>query len=511
MLRKSVDHNLAGGLAGIAALAPRTSPLAFRIPPAMVFAAATAGAWLIYSYGYIEDDAFIHLEFARSVSEGRGFSFNGQHVNGDTAPLWVLLLTAIHAVGFGWIAAAKTLAGIGVFSTMSAVWCICLDLAGKGAEHRYLPIFGLLVTSLNPYFVHWSFAGMEAVTALGISIWAIWAAFPANGMTWPRLWTGVSAVSLAPLLRPELVFLVAITGPALLYRGWRLSANSSTGQRLFVFVLLAAAMAIPTLLWCAYAFHAFGSLVPTTNAAKRGGDFIAVAKQLVGVYLVGFATILAAFPLVVKRLRRPGIPAALWILLLWPLACAAFYLIDRTAVQTRYCLLSMPSLAIAVLWLLEESVPRVWANRVVAVMVAVSMATVALIVFPHVTNKVKLVKNVSAAAQFIRNNLPANAPVAVYSIGQFAFDGRHPLIDIGGITRPDVLPILGDLPATIRWAKAQGARYYIGGDPPEPDAVTVYSFAEPFVGWTFTHSRYATSTTTAIYRFDDARGSSGNR
>jgi hypothetical protein len=511
MLRRSVNHNLAGRHAEIADIAPSASPITSGIAPTSLILGAAVIGWLIYSYGYIEDDAFIHLEFARSVSEGLGFSFNGQHVNGDTAPLWVLLLAAIHALGLGWIAAAKSLAGIGVVLTMSGVWRICRDLAAQSARHRHLALFALLVTSLNPYFVHWSFSGMEAITALGVSIWAIWAAFPVSSNDWRRVWTGVLAVALAPLLRPELVLLAAITGPALLYRGWRLSAHSSDGQRLLSMALLAAVMAVPTLLWCGYALHSFGSLVPTTNAAKRGGNLVAVATKLISVYLVGFAAILATLPFVIKRLTKPGVPTAIWVLLLWPLACVAFYLVDHTAVQTRYCLLSMPSLAIAVLWLLEESTPPNRAQGVAAIIVALSVATVALIVFPHVANKVKLVRNVSAAAEFIRDKLPPDAPVAVYSIGQFAFEGRHPLIDIGGITRPDVLPNLGELPTTIRWAKAQGARYYIGGDPPESNAAPVFSFTEPFLGWTFRRSRYATSTTTGIYRFDDTPTPSGDR
>jgi hypothetical protein len=275
--------------------------------------------------------------------------------------------------------------------------------------------------------------------------------------------------------------------------------------------LLAALMALPTLMWAAYAFQSFGSVVPTTNAAKRGGNLLAVLAKLIPVYLVGFAAILATLPFVVKRLGRPGVPAAIWVLLLWPLACCAFYLVDHTAVQTRYCLLSMPSLAMAVLWLLEESAPPILARRVAAMMVAISVATVALIVFPHVANKVRLVRNVSSAAEFIRDEVPADSPVAVYSIGQLAFEGRHPLIDIGGITRPDVLPNLGDLPATIRWAKAQGARYYIGGDPPDSTAVRVFSYSEPFLGWTFSRSKYATSTTTGIYRLEGASTSSDSR
>ena len=48
--------------------------------------------WFMHARGYWEDDAWIHLEFARSLSRGHGFEFNGQVVYGDTSPLWVWLL-----------------------------------------------------------------------------------------------------------------------------------------------------------------------------------------------------------------------------------------------------------------------------------------------------------------------------------------------------------------------------------------------------------------------------------
>ena len=53
--------------------------------------------WFIHAWHYWEDDAYIHLEFARNVAAGHGFAFNGRVVAGDTAPLWVLLLAGVHA------------------------------------------------------------------------------------------------------------------------------------------------------------------------------------------------------------------------------------------------------------------------------------------------------------------------------------------------------------------------------------------------------------------------------
>jgi hypothetical protein len=368
----------------------------------------------------------------------------------------------------------------------------------------------LLVISVNPYFVHWAFSGMEAVAALGVSLWAIWAAFSPTDLRWRRTWTGAAMLSFAPLLRPELVLLGAITGPALLYQAWRLESKSKLARRVFLLMSLGVLMALPTLLWAAYAIHSFGAIVPTTNAAKRGGGFVSVAIQLASVYLVGFGMTLAVVPFCAKRLMKPRVPVIVWVLVLWPFACAVFYLVDHASVQTRYCLLSMPCLDIAALWLLAEVRSPAWARSGYAALMIVSVAELALIVFPHVANKVTLVKNVSSAAQFIRDTLPPGAPVAVYGIGQFAFESRHPLIDIGGITRPGVLPYLNDLPASIRWAKSQGAQYYIGGDPPEHDAVQVFRYSVPFLGWSFDRSKYDTATFSGIYRFAAASPKPGS-
>jgi hypothetical protein len=63
--------------------------------------------WFVHAWHYWEDDAYIHLEFARSLAAGRGFTFNNRVVAGDTAPLWVFLLAATHTLIPGWLVADK--------------------------------------------------------------------------------------------------------------------------------------------------------------------------------------------------------------------------------------------------------------------------------------------------------------------------------------------------------------------------------------------------------------------
>lgn len=80
------------------AFAPTPDLCKYFIPALYAFVAVWLVAWFIYGYSYWEDDAFIHLEFARSVAEGRGFAFDGLVTYGDTSPLWVLLLAGAHAL-----------------------------------------------------------------------------------------------------------------------------------------------------------------------------------------------------------------------------------------------------------------------------------------------------------------------------------------------------------------------------------------------------------------------------
>jgi hypothetical protein len=460
---------------------------------------ATA-CWFVFSYGYIEDDAFIHLVFARSLAEGRGFAFNGLVTNGDTAPIWPMLLAGIHALGVSWIGAAKLACALGFMAAVSGIWVLARDLAAGRSEQRWLPVASVLVTVVNPFFVHWSFSGMEAVTALAVSLWTIRLVFIGNPAI-ARCIVAAVLLALGPLLRPELLLLAAVAGPALLFRRWQSYGQLPLSRRLVEAVALSILMALPVLLWAGYALGTFGAIVPNTNLAKRAGADAGLALRLASVYALGFPVTLLLLPVVtLPRLGRGQFPAAITVLLLWPLACVAFYLANHTDVQTRYCLLSMPSMSIAVLWLLgAANRPRIFAGAVVA-MVSGAAVVIAAIVVPHVANKERYGQALSQVAACLREQIPPQSKVAIFAIGQVAFESRHPLVDVGGITDRSVIPYLGDFDATLHWAKRQGARYYVTGGPPEPGAVPVFTMSVPFLGWTFRHSSYSSQQLLGIYR-----------
>jgi hypothetical protein len=460
-------------------------------------------AWAWFSYGYVEDDAFIHLEFARSVASGLGFAFAGTVTNGDTSPLWVLFITLIHACGVEWVASVKVACTAGLALAISGAWRLASDLPRERPAHDLLPLATVAVTLLNPYFVHWSFSGMEATAALGLTFWVVWAVFLETLTVRRALFAGI-LLAVGPLLRPELLLFAGLLGPALLWRFWRAQETESRGFRLGIGTGLALLMVVPVCLWCGYALHAFGSVVPNTNLAKRGGAIGQIALRLLPVYVMGFPVTLLLLPFA-GALGMSGrkTPGAIWALLLWPTACIAFYLANHTMVQTRYCLLSMPSMSIAVLWLLGRvTSPRQLAGAAAAMLLA-SVFVVVSIVIPHIRNKEELRDDFSAVSTFIRERLPPREPVAVFAIGQIEFESRHPLVDVGGITQPAVVPYLGDSSATLRWARSQGARYFAGSTSPEADAVPVFVVKVPYIGWTFQHASYLGTESYGVYRLPD--------
>jgi hypothetical protein len=364
-----------------------------------------------------------------------------------------------------------------------------------------VPFAAVAVTVLSPYFAHWSFSGMEATAALGLSLWAVWAVF-IGSLTHRRALFAASLLALGPLLRPELLVFAALVAPVLLWRLWLAQDGKSVMRRLVFCAALGILMLIPLCAWCWYALHAFGSVIPNTNMAKRGGGaFGELASRLMQVYAMGFPVTLLLLPFaLVLGMWRRNTPAAIWALLVWPAGCALFYLVDHTLVQTRYCLLSMPSASIAVLWLLARVSRPARFAAVTAAMLVASLLTIMWIVVPHVHNKAVLREKFSAVSTFIRDKIPAQEPVAILAIGQIEFESRHRLVDLGGITEPAVDPYLSDRVAVLRWAKTRGARYFVGNNSPEQGATAEFDVDVPYIGWTLRHAQYRDTEPYGVYR-----------
>jgi hypothetical protein len=449
--------------------------------------------WFVHALGYWEDDAYIHLEFARSLAAGRGFSFNGHIVYGDTSPLWVALLVAFHAVIPDWMAAGKTLTVVAAVFALGGVFAFSRSLVRDALSPEATAKFAaamVLVTVVNPYFGYWAFSGMEALAAAGVVCWGLFAVMPRQ-ISPLRFLLGCVLGGVAPVLRPEMSFFTLLLGLVLLVR-W-----CKTQRRLSVLFAGLVLITTPALLWAQYALHTFGMVVPNTNAAKRAGPHDSVVERLLQVYALGFPIVLLGLALLAVwllwyLLRGRGksaslattLPASGWLLFVWTAINCVFYVADHTYVQTRYIFVTAPVLTVAILAIAVQRWPMVYRGLLAfALVCGVTFATFST--WPLVRNKVEVDRIYAQLADFI-STLPPDAPVAHYSIGEAAFLSQHPLVDTGGITRPGILPYMYDATETRRtaWVYSQGAKYEVVDQPPAPGAVLVWSHDMPSTSWT---------------------------
>ena len=472
----------------------RLSPIGILL---LLVSAVWCIVWFVHARGYWEDDSYIHLEFARSFANGQGFSFNGHVVYGDTSPMWVYLLDAFHALIPDWIKAGKTLNVVGVIFAATGVYFFARKLTGD-------VLFGtamVLLFVVNPYFNYWAFSGMETITAAGLACFGATIVSDRN-ITWPAFFAGCLIAGLGPITRPEMVFLTAILALLLVYR-W-IHIPGPLAGKLPGFLAGLILVTGPTIAWSVYALHVFGRIVPNTNAAKRAGPHESIPIRLVTVYSLGFPAIVVAVAVgliylairLTRKNQRPLgeslrlLPVGGWVFIVWSAIACAFYTVNHTYVQTRYIFVSASGLLIVVMAIVYLAAPRLVRPVIVLTgLLAIALSVIAT--WPFVHNKSLEDAAVAEYSLWIKNNLPPDAPVAVYSIGEIAFISQHPIIDIGGITRPGVIPYLYDSASVVqRWAKQQGAQYSASGEQPEPGAVLIYDKTAPTVGWFLNPKRY---------------------
>jgi hypothetical protein len=472
----------------------------------LVLSALIAIGWFVAALGYWEDDAYIHLEFARSLASGHGFQFNGHLVYGDTSPLWVWLLVTAHT-GFAnttaaWLESGKLLTVLAAVFSLAGGFFFAHSLVTAGIRHALPPAkanlfaaFMVLAFVLNPYFGYWAFSGMEALAACGLAAWTC-VLLAHHRHSWRRILLASLLGGLAPLLRPEMAFFTVLLVFVLFARIRHLRASLALRVDLLVagLVLLAA----PAVCWALYALHTFGSVLPNTNAAKRASPQASILFRLLHLYGFGYPVTLFAVLLLLAwflwhlfkdrdalsphhllyKLPRTG-----WLIFLWTAVNCLFYIANHTFVQTRYIFVSAQLLMIAVLALAALRWPGTYRCLLVATLVFGAVASL-VSTLPLVRNKVVIDATFAQLADALRV-LPPDTPVALYAIGEPAFLSGHPVIDTGGIIFPGADPYIFD-PTSDRitaWARSQGAQYQVIDHPPLPGAQLIWSRDLPVSGW----------------------------
>ncbi|MGO9872979.1 MAG: hypothetical protein ACLPVY_04195 [Acidimicrobiia bacterium] len=190
--------------------APRWRRVAFAVPlfvPAVVIA---VGGW---SHRWMDEDAFINFRIVDQIFAGHGPVFNaGERVEAATSPLWLFILVVGRAL-FGafasieWIALVAGLAAaIGAFVVAGAA----AKIQHRGTDGVVFPVGLLLVAAVA---VMWDFStsGLEMSLVwlwLAGSWWALMTAACSDEINGRRRLGCCVVLGLAPLVRPELTFMV---------------------------------------------------------------------------------------------------------------------------------------------------------------------------------------------------------------------------------------------------------------------------------------------------------------
>lgn len=401
-------------------------------------------------WGYVTDDTYIHIVYARHLLLGDGWVFNlGEPSYGSTSPLWVLLLAPFASGEAAGLLAARLLSiGAGLLAIP-----VFYRLAARAIRREELRLAATLLFATEVWFLRWAASGMEASLAVLVLL-ALFARLASAPYRAGGVFTVGLLAGLACLLRPEFTLLAALLlGLALASPRWR--------RR---FLPLAAGTLLPVLPWLLFAQWQFGTLLPHTAAAKSGhwqgfGHLVLQAGRLLRVPVSSQAALLllAGIGLVScllgGRCRRPLLgreerPGRLrfyaLVGLLWGFALPAAFLARDVQVISRYLLVVTPLLPLAALYFLDawtERHPRL--IRLLPVLLVLHLAPNLGLYLTRVAPYARhfgedLESSLGRIADYLALRAPAGSAVAAPDIGLLGLRSDCRIVDLGGLIEPRI-------------------------------------------------------------------------
>jgi arabinofuranosyltransferase len=451
-------------------MSARTGLSRAALPAAVLLVAALA--WPLR--GYVTDDTFIHLQYARHLAGGEGLVFNvGERVYGTTSPLWVLLIADLMAIGVDGLVAARVLGGVALLASL-LLWAWLLR---RTVSDPLLRALGTVVWAAHAWMSRWSLSGMETPLAAALVIGGL-TAFAGRGRGDGNVRLASLLWGAAALARTECGLLVALWAIARVLdhgpvRGARLAVSG-----LWPGLVLQAG-------WLLFARLYFGAALPNTLDAKAaGGVGLAyhleqLARQGVLIGSTDGALLIALIALAVLALRRgggtAGRPFERLVPVAWLVAVPVLYMLRGVPVLSRYLVPLLPVLAWSTWRAFDRLVAMApagegrGARRVHAAAVAVAVLALAQnlvvwqrVVRPQVTSfSAGMHASLIPWGRWFAEHTPPDAVVAAPDIGALGYYGQRRVVDLAGLVTPPMVGVLRDMPqeeAIARFAFARFAR-----------------------------------------------------
>ena len=418
---------------------------------------------LTFRVGFPLDDAWIHLTYARNFAEHGEWAFRlGEKSAGSTSPLWTFILSIgylLHLAPYVW--------------TYFLGWLILTSLAiyAESSLRRLIESYKPSLPWIGFFFVFawhltWSaLSGMETLLH-GLLIFIVLVALINNSRRYLTL--GLLA-GLSVWVRPDGMTLL---GPILFTA--LLSEHEWRGRiRSLLKVMIGfGALFLPYLL---FNLAISGNHMPNTFYAKQAEYQAYWLGKSIPQRLAEYASPILAGPFLAL------IPAALmWIGasvrnrhwgtlagVLWSGGYIFIYFLRLPAYQHgRYIIPALPILYFWGLLGFINFISRVHVNQRLAFFWQ-NLIAILCVVFTFIGARqnafdVQWVETeMVATAQWVKQNLPADAVLAVHDVGAMGYFVSNPVVDLAGLVNPKVVAFIRDENRLSEYMDTESVDYLI--------------------------------------------------
>jgi arabinofuranosyltransferase len=413
--------------------------------------ALTGGRW-----GVPLDDAWIHYQFARNLSQGFGFSYNpGEPMPGSTSPLWTLLLAGVGLFTHDFLMPSLLLSAAFL---VAAVW-LTYGLTYWLTQNVVAASLAAVILALSGRLVWAGLAGMETTAFAALSLAAVWSYSRQGLRPWP-----VFLFALASQVRPEghALFALAVADTVLTWWLHRKAGNSDSlpggvPEAKWSFAPALLVYALICLPYALFSLSVTGQPLPNTFYAKAGSDYffsLRALRELAALHWQDNAVVLLLVPFGIWPLRHRGRLIALWLfglLFLTPI------IVDLIWHHGRYTMPLIPFqiivAAVGFHWLLGQFPGR---RALLAVGLASFLVVAGWQHLPHWArmlghNANEILQVDVAMGHWLAENTPADALIAVDDIGAIVFISQRRVLDLNGLVSPEMWPVIrGEPPGRPR-------------------------------------------------------------
>lgn len=396
------------------------------------------------------DDAWIHFQFARNLSQGKGFSFNpGIPTPGSTAPLWTVILAGTGLISQEFLMQAVILSALLFLLTIGLTYGLTTQLSNKKA-------IGLVAAAgvmLSGRLIWAGLAGMETTAFAALSVAATWV-YSRKGLN-PA---ATALFGLASQARPEghVLFGLAVADTVWTAAAeWRQKANHPTLSSI-ILSKLAIPVAIYLLVTLPYVVFSLGQTgrpLPNTFFAKVDTTELFSIRTLGETLLIHFRDNPVAFvlviPGVIKTWGRSRLAVA-WLILL-PILSA--FMVDFVWHHGRYTMPLIPFVMVVaaqgIEWLVERlpNETRSYATGGVVIALIVAGAWQLPRWARQLGQNSREIFAVDVAmGEWLARNTAPDSLIAVDDIGAIGFLSGRKIFDLNGLISPEMWPILHSEP-----------------------------------------------------------------